>query len=148
MQTESECSSGENTWENAEYIFRHMWRYFRHGVESYVYWNLALAEGDESTWGWKQNALALVRKSANKVEWQPEFYLMKHFSCFAKPSAKVLETAGHFASNAVAFENPDGSIALIVGNNMHTTRNFTFDGGGHSFSAVIDPHSFHSFLIS
>jgi glucosylceramidase len=148
MQTESECSAGENTWEDAEYIFRQMWRYFHHGVESYVYWNLALTEGDESTWGWKQNALALASKNANHVEWQPEFYLMKHFSFFAKPGAKVLETAGHFASNTVAFENSDGSIALIVGNNMHTARNFTFDGGEHFFSAVIDPHSFHSFLIN
>ena len=148
MQTESECSNGENSWEDAEYIFRQMLHYFRHGVESYVYWNLALAEGDTSTWGWKQNALALVDTASNTVKWQPEFYLMKHFSYFAKPGAVMLETAGHFTSNAAAFENPDGSIALIVGSNMHTPREFMFDDGGRSFSAVIEPHSFHSFLIS
>jgi glucosylceramidase len=127
-----------------------MWHYFHHGVESYVYWNLALTEDDTSTWGWKQNALALVGKDTNKIEWQPEFYLMKHFSHFAKPGAKVLETAGRFASNTVAFENPDGGIVLVTGSNMNTARNITFDlgGDGRSFSSEIDPHSFHSFLIN
>jgi glucosylceramidase len=146
MMSESECGGGDNSWEDAEYIFRQMWHYFRHGAESYIYWNLAMPEDNSSTWGWRQNALATVTDDGT-LNWNPEFFLMKHLSHFAKPGAKYLETAGHLAANTIAFENPDGTVALIVGSNMQTERAFTFEYQGNHFSAIIEPHSIHSFLI-
>lgn len=147
MQTESECGDGRNTWEQAEYIYRQMWHYFYHGVESYIYWNLALPEGGVSTWGWSQNSLITINEETKKIAYQPEFYIMKHFSHFVKKGARVLETSGRFASNAVAFENPDGEIVIVVGSNMNQARKFMFEDGKHSFSAVIEPHTIHTFII-
>jgi glucosylceramidase len=103
MQTESECGDGRNTWEHAEYIFRQMWHYFYHGIESYLYWNLALPEGGISTWGWRQNSLITVNEETKKVTYQPEFYLMKHFAQFIKKGARVLETSGRWASKFYCF---------------------------------------------
>ena len=147
MQTESECGDGRNTWEHMEYIFNQMWFYFRNGAERYTYWNMALQDGGVSTWGWEQNSLCTVNPETGQLDRQPEFYLMKHLSHFVKKGAKVLSTAGHFTSNTIAFENPDGSIILVVGSSMNYQRSFTFEHGEKSFSAIIPPHSIHTFCI-
>lgn len=147
MQTESECGDGRNTWEHMEYIFNQMWFYFRNGAERYTYWNMALQDGGVSTWGWEQNSLCTVNPETGELIRQPEFYLMKHLSHFVKKGAKVLSTAGHFTSNTIAFENPDGSIILVVGSSMKHQRSFTFEHGEKSFSAIIPPHSIHTFCI-
>lgn len=148
MQTESECGDGHNTWEHMEYIFNQMWFYFRNGAERYTYWNMALQDGGISTWGWEQNSLCTVNKETGELVRQPEFYLMKHLSKFVKKGAKVLTTKGHWTSNTIAFENEDGSIVLVVGSNMNNERTFEFSHNGESFSAVIPPHSIHTFYLT
>ncbi len=147
MQTESECGDGKNTWTHMEYIFNQMWFYFRNGAERYTYWNMALQDGGISTWGWEQNSLCTVDPRSGQLTRQPEFYLMKHFSHFVKKGARVLATKGHWTGNTVAFENSDGSIILVVGSNMNRERSFQFGHGERSFSAVIPPHSLHTFCI-
>ena len=147
MQTESECGDGANTWEHMEYIFNQMWFYFRHGAERYTYWNMALLEGGISTWGWTQNSLCTINPTTKELTLQPEFYLMKHFSHFVKKGARLLETEGHWTGNTIAFENPDGSIVLVVANNMDKDRNFGFVHGEKAFSAEIKAHSVHTFVI-
>lgn len=148
MNTESECGDGQNTWEHMEYIFGQMWYYFRHGAERYTYWNLALQKGGVSTWGWSQNSLCVVDPEEKTLTLQPEFYLMKHFSHFIKPGAHLLRTKGRWTANSLAFENPDGSIVLVVGSNMKKDQVFHFVHGEQSFSAKIKGNSLHSFLIS
>ena len=147
MQTESECGDGKNTWEHMEYIFGQMWYYLRHGAERYTYWNMALQEGGISTWGWTQNSLCTINPKAKTIQLQPEFYLMKHFSGYVKKGAKVLSTKGHWTTNTVAFENQDGSIVLVVCNSMNRDRFFTFAHGETKFSANIEAHSLHTFLL-
>jgi O-Glycosyl hydrolase len=147
MQTESECGDGINSWEHMEYIFNQMWFYFRHGAERYTYWNMALEDGGISTWGWKQNSLCTINPETKELKLQPEFYLMKHFSHFVKKGARLIKTKGHWTSNTVAFENPDGSIILIVASNMNRDRDFSFEYGEKSFSAVIKAHSLHTFQL-
>ena len=67
IQSESECGDGENTWQFALYTFEMMRHYFRNGAIAYVYWNMALKEGGESTCGWLQNALVLVKDGRAQV---------------------------------------------------------------------------------
>ena len=147
MNTESECGDGENSWEHMEYIFQQMWFYFRHGAERYTYWNLALQNGGISTWGWRQNSLCTVDPEKRTLTLQPEFYLMKHLSHFVKAGAYYMPVKGHFAGNTIAFQNPDGSVVLVVASNMARERTFNYRDGARSFSAVIKPHSVHTFLI-
>lgn len=146
-QTESECGDGQNAWEFMEYIFNQMWIYFRHGAERYTYWNMALQDGGISTWGWTQNSLCTIDPESRELKLQPEFYLMKHLSHFVKKGAHVLSTKGRWTSNTIAFENPDGSIILVVGSNMNHDREFTFVHGEKNFSATIKAHSIHTFQI-
>ena len=124
-----------------------MWLYFHHGVESYVYWNLALPSDSVSTWGWQQNSLVTVTEDGTLV-WQPEFYLMKHLSHFVKKNAKVLSVSGRWSANTIAFQNPDGSVVLEVGNGMDIERSFSFAQECMEFTAELPPHSTHTFCIS
>ena len=148
MQTESECGDSLNSWQQMEYIYGLMWQYFVHGAERYTYWNIALPNDSVSTWGWKQNSLVTVDKENGTYRYNPEFYVMKHFSQFVQPGAKRIVTKGHWTSNALVFENPGQSLVVIVGSNMNNAREFTFSCGEKSFSAQIEPHSLHTFVIA
>lgn len=147
MQTESECGNGLNEWEQAEYIFTLMWQYFRHGAERYTYWNLALQDGGISTWGWKQNLLITVNPDSRTYRFQPEYYLMKHFSHFIQPGARFRPLRGHWASSALAFENPDGAIVLCACNGVGYERTLSFRCERGAFSCAIAPHTFHTFVL-
>jgi len=147
MQTENECGDGKNTWEHAEYVFGLFWFYLQHNVESYAYWNMILPKGGVSTWGWEQNSMITIDEKTKEVVYEPEFYVMKHFSHFVKPGAKKIVTKGHWTSNSLVFENPNGDIVAIVGNAMDNDREFTFKHKGITFSTVIKEHSVNTFYV-
>lgn len=146
MQTESECGMGANDWRHAEYIFGLMNHYFRYGATAYVYWNMALEPGGLSTWGWPQNSLVTVLPDG-KVRYNPEFYVMKHFSSIVKPGAVYLKVRGPWASASSAFLNPDGSIALIVQNAQKEEQEFTFAHKGVCITAKLPANSMHTFIL-
>lgn len=148
MQTESECGDGLNDWAQAEYIFTQMLYYFKHGAERYIYWNMILPSGGESTWGWKQNALCTYDQENGRIVYQPEFYLMKHFSKYVEPGAVILGTAGQWNASSVVFRNPDNSIIVIVGNGMDKERTFIFDLGNEIVRDNIPSHSICTFVIT
>lgn len=147
MQTENECGEGKNSWEYAEYMFGLMRHYFRHGVNAYTYWNMVLEPGGESTWGWHQNAMITIDPQTKMVTYNPEFYVMKHFSHFVQPGARWLEIAGHWSSMASAFKNPDGTLAVIVQNALDRDMDFSFEGDGKTFSVTLEKNSFNTFLV-
>jgi glucosylceramidase len=49
---------------------------------------MILATGGESTWGWHQNSLITVDSQTNALIFNPEYFVMKHFSKFIKTGAK------------------------------------------------------------
>jgi glucosylceramidase len=145
MQTESECGMGTNDWRHAEYIFSLINHYCRYGSCAYIYWNMALEQGGLSTWGWPQNSLVTVNPDGT-VTYNPEFYVIKHFSYAVKPGAKYLKIKGPWASASSAFLNPDGSIAVLVHNAQMEEHEFSFCHNGESFSTTLKPHSLHTFI--
>ncbi len=56
----------------------------------------------------------------------PEYYVMRHFSHFVSPGAKVLGTTSHFNSMAIAFRNPDGTVVVVAQNALDEERPFEF----------------------
>lgn len=141
IQSESECGNGENTWTYAMYIFEMIRHYFRNGVSAYVYWNMVLEEGGRSTWGWNQNSLVTVKDG--RAILNPEFYLMKHFSHFVRPGAKVLRTVGPMSPNTLAFENPDGEQVAVMMNPYDTEKTVTLEGS----SFTLPPRSFNTISL-
>ena len=145
MQTESECGDGNNSFKRALYIADLIRQYFKHGAERYTYWNIALKSGGQSTWGWKQNSLAVVE--GKHIKLQPEFYVMKHFSKFIEPGAYLLNVKGEMSANSSAFLNSDGSYAIVVSSLYDDVRNFTVKGRDFSFNAKIEPKSINTFIV-
>ncbi|KAG4073360.1 hypothetical protein HA402_008516 [Bradysia odoriphaga] len=151
IQTESECGFGSNAWEDAEYVFHLARHYLQHGATAYTYWNMALKPGGLSTWGWPQNSLFTIDTDAGTFTRNPEYYVLKHYSAVVRPGAVLRETTGRFGSQGSAYENLDGSLAIVVQNALDRPEAFSFrdpSGRFEEFTAVLEPRSFHSFLLS
>lgn len=149
IQSESECGMGDNSWEYAEYVFHLINHYFRNGATAYTYWNMILDDQD-STWGWRQNSLYTITADTHEVRRNPEWYVMRHFSKYVRPGARVLGTTGHFNSMAIAFANPDGTIAVVAQNALDREMPFTFadpQNAGRGIKATLAPRSFNTFVL-
>lgn len=115
MHTEVECGDGKNTWEHAEYVYGLMHHYFMNGANSQMYWNMVLQGNQISRWGWEQNSMVTVNEESLEVKFNAEYYVMKHFSHFIKPGARVVKVNGN-TNSIVCFKNPDGKLVLLVQN--------------------------------
>lgn len=146
MQTENECGDGNNTWEYARYVFDLFRHYITNGANAYIYWNMILQPGGLSTWGWRQNAMITVDPVAQTVTFNPEFYVMKHFSNFIAPGAARLGLHGSWTGNAVAFANPDGGKVVVVANPFADARAMTLEANGTRVTMTLPGYSFNTLL--
>lgn len=146
IQTENECGDGTNTWEYAHYIFDLIHHYVTNGVEAYVYWNMVLEAGGESTWGWKQNAMVSVDPLRGTYALNPEYHVMRHFAAYVAPGDSVLGLEGRWAGNALAFRKRDGSIAWMLHNPFDDERTVSIDDGRAMRELRLDPRSFHTVI--
>lgn len=142
MQTETECGDGSNNWQAAEYTFDLIKHYFDNGCNTYLYWNMVLNETGKSQWGWKQNSMITVDSESKVVTYNPEFYLMKHFSYYIKPGAYKIKTTNE---NCLAFKNDD-SIVVVYYNSGNVIEK-TFAIGDFEFAIELAEKSFNSFRI-
>lgn len=147
MQTENECGDGKNTWEYAQYVYNLFRHYFVNGANSYVYWNMVLEPLGKSTWGWDQNSMITVDPNTKEVIYNPEFYVMKHFSHFVQPGAVRIETTGHWTGNAVAFQNPDGSKVIVIANPFNDARELCMELDHKNYRVTLEPDSFNTFVL-
>ncbi len=143
IQSESECGNGDNSFESLEYIFSLIKYYFNNGIESYYYWNMILDETAKSTWGWKQNSLITINSKTEEVIYNPEYYLMYHFSHFIKKGARLTKIHGTMASNTLCFTNPEGSKILIILNPYDNNIDMSINDSNyvmlpaHSISTIV-----------
>jgi glucosylceramidase len=146
MQSETECGNGSNDWAAAEYTFSLMKHYFENGVSVYTFWNSVLDESGKSMWGWKQNSMISIDSKTREVKYNPEFYLLKHFSYFIQPGARMLETEGN-NQEVLAFKNPDGKIIVIAGNKDANAREIKIKAGDRTIVVTLKGHSFNTFRM-
>jgi glucosylceramidase len=146
-QTEQECGDGKNDWNYCCYAWDLMKHYFKNGASAYMYWNISLEKGGFSRWGWQQNSLITVDAASKTYHYNYEYYLMKHFSHYIKPGARLIETSGEF-DNLLAFVNPDKSVVLVAQNETNKPLELNFTFGESSFSCSLDPLSFNTILIN
>ncbi|MCI1832779.1 MAG: glycosyl hydrolase [Bifidobacterium sp.] len=149
IQTESECGDGTNSWEYAEYVFHLINHYLRNGATAYTYWNMVLSD-IVSTWGWRQNSLYSVDSRTGTFTRNPEWYVMRHFSAYVHPGARVLGTVGHFNAMGIALRNLDGSLVVVVQNALDRALEFDFcdpQNPGRGICEQLEPRSFNTFVI-
>ncbi|MDA3892132.1 MAG: beta-glycosidase [Salinivirgaceae bacterium] len=145
-QTEQECGDGKNDWKHCLHSWDLMKHYISNGTSSYLYWNMALAEGGVSRWGWSQNSLITVNKENKSYRYNHEFYLLKHLSHFVKPGARLLNTSGK-NNNLLAFENLDKSIIVITQNEKTTARQLTINLDKKNIIVSLKADSFNTVVI-
>lgn len=149
MQSESECGSGKNSWDDAMHLFGLMKYYIGSGASSYFAWNMVLNQEGMSTWHWRQNALITVNSEGGKVTYNGEYYIMRHFSQFVKPGAKRVLATGPWGDK-IAFVNPDGSTVIVIANSSSKPCSIVMDVAGRTagtFSATLPPGSVSSFIV-
>lgn len=146
-QTENECGNGHNTWDHARHVFTLLQHYLSNGISAYVYWNMVLAPGGCSSWGWPQNSMITVDPVARQVTYNPEFYIMKHFARFIEPGAVRLELSGSWAGNAVAFENPDGTQVYVINNPLPTPQPLALAARQQRITVTLAPGSYNTFVL-
>ncbi|PUA36190.1 glycosyl hydrolase [Paenibacillus elgii] len=147
MQTENECGDGLNTWDYAKYVFNLYQHYFTNGVNSYIYWNMVLEPKGRSTWGWEQNSMITSDPAAKRAVYNPEFFVMQHFSHFVAPGSSRIGLKGPWAGNALAFAAPNGQKAVIVANPFAEPRVLRLSDGTRTQALELEPESFNTIII-
>jgi glucosylceramidase len=150
-QTEQECGSGETgaaLWDYAvQSVFYNMKYYLDRRASSYMQWNMVLAPGGFSAWGWPQNAMITIDTVSHAVAYNPQYYVVKHFSYYVRPNAKKITTAGNFADQ-VSFQNPDGSIVVVLSNATTSATPVSITFGSNMINVTLPPSSFTTAVVS
>ncbi len=147
MQSENECGFGDNTWDYALYVWTMMKHYIGNGAESYLYWNPVLEPIGRSTWGDPQNAMVTVDPASKRFTLNPDDYVMKSASAIVQRGAVRLGMTGVWAADTLAFQNPDGSLALSVFNPFCEVRSVALLHNGETLRFPLEPRSVNSILI-
>jgi len=88
--------------------------WINNGVNGYSAWNMVLdtvGRSLDDVRPWAQNALLTVDTNSNQLILTPTYYVFRHCAQFVEPGAVRVGTQG---GDALAFENPDGSIVVIM----------------------------------
>ena len=142
MQTETECGNGSNDWAAAEHTFGLMKHYFNNGANAYLYWNIFLNETGKSQWGWKQNSMISINSADGKVVFNPEFYLMKHFSHFIGAGFVKVESSD---ASCLAFRKGSELIIVYYNDGDAVAQQFTI--GDVKLDVRLAAQSFNTFRV-
>jgi glucosylceramidase len=85
-------------------------------VNVYMAWNMVLDTGGfslDEVRPWPQNSLLVVDRNTNELIPTAAYYVFRHFSQYVDPGAVRVDVS---SDEALAFENPDGTIVTILHN--------------------------------
>lgn len=115
------------------------------GVNSYSAWNMVLDTYGRSITGWPQNALLVVDRSAKTLIVTPAYWVFRHFSQYIDSGATRIGVIG--TNDALAFENPDGSIITQVLNKEDTSRTMTVALSGTRYEFNLPAHGWATLSV-
>ena len=146
--SEQECGVGTNDWHYARYSWDVIKRYFSNGASAWHYWNMVMPVGGMSGWGWPQNSLITVDTKSGTWHLNHEYYLMRHMSAFIRPGAHRVPTESYFGfENQLAFRNPDGSVVIVIQNEMAQPLTARIGVGAGQVNVTLPADSFNSICV-
>lgn len=146
--SEQECGVGTNDWHYARYGWGVIKQYLQNGASAWQYWNLVMPEGGMSGWGWPQNSLITVETRSGRFTLNHEFQLLRHLSAYVQPGARYLPTQSYFGyENQLAFRNPDGTLVIVIQNEMSEALPVAMKIGDRYLKANLPADSFNSFRV-
>jgi hypothetical protein len=158
-QTETECGDGTNTWNYAfDPTFRYMNFYLSNKASAYMQWNMVLDQTGKSAWNWPQNAMITIDTTAKKVIYNGQYYTAKHFSYYVKQNAKKIKDDGNYGvqdatslyggpDGHVAFQNPDGSIIVVLERSQTSTATVAVKFGTQMINVSLPGQSLATAVI-
>jgi glucosylceramidase len=142
----TECSGGD--WQKGKLLeeqTRLIIGATRNWAKSVVLWNLALNQNHEPYLGGCTTCRGVITvndaTSPAQVVETVDFTALGHASKFVQPGAYRIESNsfGQGSLEDVAFQNPDGSIVLLVLNGGGSTMSFNISSRGEYASATLGP---------
>lgn len=138
------------SWLTGERYGRNMIGDFNNWQEGFIDWNMVLDEtGGPNHVGNYCDAPIIADTKTGEIHYNSSYYYIGHFSKYVKPGAKRLEvkTSGYTVVKNVGFINEDGSIALILMNEMDSDETFQVEIYGRYASYKLKAHSIVTFLM-
>jgi glucosylceramidase len=142
---ETEHSGG--TWVTDQFTsdFLEITQVLRNSAKSYVKWSLALDQNlgpnltlNASLGGCDTcTPLVTVNSGTGAITKDIEYYTLGQYSKYVLPGAERIYSSNTAAIASVAFENPDGSTALIAFNSSSSSQSFQVQWGTQSFSYTL-----------
>jgi len=115
----------------------------RNWARSISLWNLALDQNSGPKNGGCPNCRGVVTidgsTSPPTITNNVEYYVLGHIAKYVMPGAYRIDsnTFGSGSVEDVAFQNPDGSIVVLVFNSATNSNRFSVSWGGHTFSYTL-----------
>jgi len=150
METETNCWGGINNWINAMATWKEIYDHMTTYNQNYNMWNMILdANYSYVTWMPRpQNSQITITPASQTVTYNPEFYVMMHWSRYVPPGAVRIAASSTIARlRAVAFENPDGTIILEVQDSTTTGNSPIIRVGSQQFTPTLAAMSVNTFNI-
>ena len=94
------------------------------------------------------NSLMVVDEVVRHYVLTPDYYVMRHFSCFVNRYAVRLGLTGEWADRAVAFYNDDDeSRVLVIQNPAVDYRRVVLEDGDRRLVMTLQPQSFNTIIL-
>jgi glucosylceramidase len=143
---QTEHSGG--TWVTDQFTadFLEITQVLRNSAKSYIKWSLALNEnlGPNLTQAVSGlggcttcTPLVTVNSTTGAITKDIEFYTLGHYSKYVLPGAVRIYSGNTPCIASVAFQNPDGSTALVAFNGTAGSQTFQVQWGAQSFSYTL-----------
>jgi len=143
---QTEHSGG--TWVTDQFStdFLEITQVLRNSAKSYVKWSLALNENLGPNLSQNVSGLGgcttctplvTVNSTTGAITKDIEFYTLGHYSKYVLPGAVRIYSSNTPSIATVAFQNPDGSTALVAFNSTTSSQAFQVQWGTQSFSYTL-----------
>jgi O-glycosyl hydrolase len=136
---ETECSDGIDPQNAIETFIQST----RNSARTGTMWNIAEDQNNGPVIPGGCNActpLVTINQSTGNVTFDAGYYSVGHFSKFVLPGAKRIASSTTANLDDVAFQNPNGSLVLIIDNTSGSTQSFSTSWAGQKFSDSLPSH--------
>lgn len=143
------AGSPEAEWGQAERYALNEYLDLTHWSCGWCDWNLLLnAQGGPNHVGNFCSAPILADTDAGTFRRLPSFYVLGQFSKFVRPGARrIAAMSTDDRLQSVAFQNPDGSLAVVVLNQTDGPEQYRIWLNGRAATATSPPHSIETAVL-
>ncbi len=134
---------------NAEIYAHDMIGDFNHGIHGFIDWNMVLDNrgGPNHKRNFCNAPIMLNARKKGYIR-NLSYYYIGHFSKFVKPGARRIGYSKYTSDIEIAaFENIDGSIAVILLNRKNENKEFKIHLNGEILQDNLDSHAILTFLM-